>query len=83
MFPTTYPYGPLEFGSKLFLQIPNSGFQLLRVDYKRQTYIYICFSLITPNPDTMQIQYNSLAMYFQYIDGFNIFNMRTYAHIYN
>lgn len=41
MFPTTYPYGPLEFGSKLFLQIPNSGFQLLRVDYKRQTYIYI------------------------------------------
>ena len=31
----------------------------------------------------MQIQYNSLPMYFQYIDGFNIFNMRTYADIYN
>ena len=55
MFPTTYPYGPLEFGSKLFLQIPNSGFQLLRVDYKRQTYIYI-YLFFFDNP---QSRYNA------------------------
>ena len=45
------------------------------------SYIIICFSLITPNPDTMQIQYNSLPMYFQYIDGFNMFQYLQHAHV--